>query len=104
MPIYEYECESCGHRFEVWHGASEPGPDGCPKCGERVRKVYHPVGLIFKGSGFYVTDYKRKEEKKSRSSGSSSEEKEGGEKEEGELEEFGKEEPDFGEEFEPDLE
>ena len=80
MPLYEYECLRCGHRFEIWHGANEPGPDGCPKCGSAVRKVYHPVGLIFKGSGFYVTDYKRKEEKKAGSNSSS----EGSEGKEGE--------------------
>lgn len=65
MPIYEYECLRCGHRFEVWHGANEKGPQSCPRCQGPIRKVYHPVGLIFKGSGFYVTDYKRKEEGKS---------------------------------------
>jgi putative FmdB family regulatory protein len=55
MPTYEYKCDSCGHCFEVFHGVNE-SVDACEACGSRVRRVFHPVGVIFKGSGFYVTD------------------------------------------------
>lgn len=57
MPRYEYECKSCKKRFEVVHGVNET-VDSCKYCGGSVRKVFHPVGVIFKGSGFYSTDYK----------------------------------------------
>lgn len=60
MPIYEYKCPSCGHLFEVLRKASD-SPDGkCPKCETQSKRVYHPVGVIFKGSGFYSTDSKKK--------------------------------------------
>ena len=56
MPTYEYKCCSCGRRFEVFHGVNE-SVEECHACGGReVRRVFHPVGVIFKGSGFYVTD------------------------------------------------
>jgi putative FmdB family regulatory protein len=57
MPIYEYECLSCGVRFERRQSVSEPNIETCPDCGSKVRKVFHPAGIIFKGSGFYKTDY-----------------------------------------------
>ncbi|MDD5448529.1 MAG: zinc ribbon domain-containing protein [Actinomycetota bacterium] len=57
MPRYEYECKSCKKRFEVVHGINET-VDSCEYCGGNVRKVFHPVGVIFKGSGFYSTDSK----------------------------------------------
>jgi putative FmdB family regulatory protein len=61
MPTYEYLCESCGHRFEVFHSASERLVQ-CRKCKKRklVRLVGGGAGIIFKGSGFYETDYKKK--------------------------------------------
>ncbi len=56
MPLYEYECEACGLRFErVQHFSDEPLRT-CPECEGPVHRVLHPVGIIFKGSGFYVTD------------------------------------------------
>jgi putative FmdB family regulatory protein len=56
MPTYEYRCCSCGRRFEVFHGVNE-SVEECQSCGGReVRRVFHPVGVIFKGPGFYVTD------------------------------------------------
>jgi putative FmdB family regulatory protein len=57
MPIYEYECLSCGVRFERRQSVTEPNIETCPDCGSKVRKVFHPAGIIFKGSGFYKTDY-----------------------------------------------
>ncbi|GBD17769.1 MAG: FmdB family zinc ribbon protein [Thermomicrobium sp.] len=59
MPIYEYECTSCGHRFEVKQRFSDDPVATCPTCGNSVRRLLHPAGIIFKGSGFYITDYKR---------------------------------------------
>ncbi|MCL5256537.1 MAG: zinc ribbon domain-containing protein, partial [Chloroflexi bacterium] len=55
MPTYEYECASCGHRFEKVQGFSEEPLKECPVCEGPVRKVFHPVGIIFKGTGWYVT-------------------------------------------------
>lgn len=56
MPIYEYECRDCNRRFErLQHFTDEP-VKACPECGGPVQRVIQPVGIIFKGSGFYVTD------------------------------------------------
>jgi putative FmdB family regulatory protein len=58
MPIYEYECDDCGHRFER-HQSITSGPvKRCPHCGGAVRRVIYPVGIIFKGPGFYATDHR----------------------------------------------
>jgi len=58
MPIYEYRCLKCGNRFELPHAVgADPGP--CPKCGGILRRVYSSVGVIFKGSGFHSTDYRK---------------------------------------------
>lgn len=59
MPIYEYECETCGIRFEKKQRVHDRPVRNCPECGNQVRKVLHPVGIVFKGSGFYSTDYNR---------------------------------------------
>ena len=59
MPIYEYECTNCGHRFERHQRVSDDPVTICPKCTGYVRRVFHAVGVIFKGSGFYVTDNRR---------------------------------------------
>jgi putative FmdB family regulatory protein len=59
MPIYEYKCESCGIAFErVQHFDDQPLRT-CPECGGDVRRVLQPVGVIFKGSGFYITDHRQ---------------------------------------------
>lgn len=57
MPIYEYKCEN-GHVFDVMQKLSEDPLASCVECGAPVKKVLHPVGISFKGSGFYSTDYK----------------------------------------------
>jgi putative FmdB family regulatory protein len=63
MPIYEYKCPN-GHLFEVFHGMTEPGPEGCEVCGAApLQVVLHPVAVHYKGSGFYSTDYGRKGKK-----------------------------------------
>jgi putative FmdB family regulatory protein len=56
MPTYEYLCQSCGARFEAWQKITDDPIDVCPTCGEHVRRIIFPVGLVFKGSGFYVND------------------------------------------------
>jgi putative FmdB family regulatory protein len=58
MPIYEYKCEN-GHVFDVMQKLSEDPLTFCIECGAPVRKVLHPVGISFKGSGFYSTDYSK---------------------------------------------
>ncbi len=60
MPIYEYECEQCGVRFEKIQRMMDAPLTDCPECGGHVHRVMQPVGIIFKGSGFYVTDNKGK--------------------------------------------
>jgi putative FmdB family regulatory protein len=59
MPIYEYECQKCGVRFERLQLSSSKPMKTCPSCGGSVRRVIQPVGIIFKGSGFYSTDYRQ---------------------------------------------
>jgi putative FmdB family regulatory protein len=59
MPIYEYKCDN-GHVFDVMQKLSEDPLTTCVECGAPVRKVLHPVGISFKGSGFYSTDYSKK--------------------------------------------
>lgn len=66
MPIYEYQCEKCGVRFERLQQMSAAPVSSCPECGGSVHRVITPVGVIFRGSGFYVTD------NRASSSGSSS--------------------------------
>ena len=57
MPTYEYECKSCGHTFEAFQSMSDDPLKNCPECGKHIRRLIHGgTGVIFKGSGFYVTD------------------------------------------------
>ncbi len=57
MPIYPYRCDSCGVRFDQRQHFDEDPLTTCPECGERaLRKLYLPVGIVFRGSGFYSTD------------------------------------------------
>ena len=60
MPIYEYECEQCGVRFERLQRMADAALTDCPECAGHIHRVMQPVGIIFKGSGFYVTDTKGK--------------------------------------------
>ena len=57
MPIYEYECEKCGHRFEQIQKFSDAPLEVCPKCGSAVHKMQSAPAFQFKGTGWYVTDY-----------------------------------------------
>jgi putative FmdB family regulatory protein len=59
MPTYEYVCRSCGTHVEVFQHFSDPPLTECGVCGGPLRKVYHPAGILFKGSGFYATDSRR---------------------------------------------
>jgi putative FmdB family regulatory protein len=59
MPIYEYACTACGERTEAKQGFDDPPLTVCPICGGVLRKLYSPVGIVFKGSGFYSTDKKK---------------------------------------------
>ena len=59
MPTYDYECEKCGHRFELFQSMKDEPKKRCPKCRGKVRRLIGTgAGMIFKGSGFYVTDYR----------------------------------------------
>src|SRR6185503_1982015 len=62
MPLYEYQCEACGHRFEKIQKFSDPLVDVCPVCGGVVRKLISSPAIQFKGSGFYITDYPKKDQ------------------------------------------
>lgn len=59
MPIYEYACTSCGERTEARQSFTDPPLEECERCGGKLRKLYSPVGIVFKGSGFYSTDAKK---------------------------------------------
>ena len=75
MPIYEYRCSN-GHQFEVFQAMSDDPVSRCTECGAPVERVFRPVAVHFKGSGFYTTDYARKSNSTGSSDGASSESKE----------------------------
>ena len=80
MPLYEYQCEKCAHRFEVIQKFSDAKIEVCPKCGGPVVKLLSSPAIQFKGTGWYITDYAKKSSPEGGSSGSkSSESKSGGE-------------------------
>jgi putative FmdB family regulatory protein len=59
MPLYEYQCDACAHRFEVIQRFADPPIDVCPKCGGAVKKLLSSPAIQFKGTGWYITDYAR---------------------------------------------
>lgn len=59
MPTYVYGCDACGHRFEKFQKFSDEPVRVCPECGNSVRRIFQPAGIVFKGSGWHITDYKR---------------------------------------------
>jgi putative FmdB family regulatory protein len=61
MPLYEYQCEACGHRFEVIQKFSDPPVETCQRCHGAVRKLLSSPAIQFKGSGWYITDYAKKD-------------------------------------------
>ena len=56
MPTYEYACADCSHVFDIFQSFSDDALTECPECGGKLRKVFSPAGVVFKGSGFYRTD------------------------------------------------
>src|SRR5438093_1513134 len=71
MPLYEYQCDACGHRFEIIQKMSDAPLETCPSCGGMVRKLQSAPAFQFKGTGWYVTDYARKESEASKTDGAS---------------------------------
>ena len=59
MPIYQYTCSICKHSFELRQGFDALSEQACPKCTGKAKRQFHPAAIVFKGSGFYTTDYKR---------------------------------------------
>lgn len=81
MPTYEYECEECGHHFEKFQNITAPPEKECPRCQGKVKRLIRGGGgIIFKGSGFYATDYRSPEYKKKAKEESKSREEKGKEK------------------------
>lgn len=64
MPTYGYQCNKCGHTFEVIQKMTDEAIKDCEKCGGEVRRLLYPVGILFKGSGFHVNDYRKPEGKR----------------------------------------
>jgi putative FmdB family regulatory protein len=62
MPLYEYQCDACGRRFELIRKFSDPPLEECPSCGGAVQKLVSSPAFQFKGTGFYITDYGKKEQ------------------------------------------
>ncbi|GAB4324283.1 MAG: zinc ribbon domain-containing protein [Candidatus Sumerlaeia bacterium] len=81
MPTYDYLCRACQHEFEVFHGITEKPPVVCPACGDpnTERLLTGGAGLIFKGSGFYITDYRNPSGRKNSNGESRSHSAAGGE-------------------------
>jgi len=75
MPTYEYSCLSCGNSVEVVQKMSDPSLTTCKSCGGTLKKVFHPAGIMFKGSGFYATDNRSKPKTSAKASSDSSDKK-----------------------------
>ncbi|MCL5292183.1 MAG: zinc ribbon domain-containing protein [Actinobacteria bacterium] len=63
MPVYGYRCFKCEKEFETLQNMGESAVQPCPECGSEAKRLYYPVGIIFKGSGFHVNDYPSKHRK-----------------------------------------
>lgn len=63
MPLYDYRCSACQEITEIRHGFDAPNTDPCPQCGGTLLRVFNPAPIVFKGSGFYVTDSRKSESK-----------------------------------------
>ncbi|MGA7929994.1 MAG: FmdB family zinc ribbon protein [Candidatus Sulfotelmatobacter sp.] len=87
MPLYEYECEKCGHRFEKIQKFSDKMVKKCPECGGRVEQMISAPAVQFKGSGWYVTDYPKKSQEPASSDGGKDSKKEDKSKAEGSAKE-----------------
>lgn len=82
MPLYEYQCRKCKHKFEKIQKFSDPPVRKCPECGGPVEKVMHAPNVQFKGTGWYVTDYGGKSDKSDKSKAEGSSDKSSSEKKE----------------------
>ena len=72
MPLYDYQCLSCGHKFELRQSFDADPTSICPQCNGSSRRKFNAVPVIYRGSGFYTTDYKRSSSNSSSGDGSSS--------------------------------
>ena len=83
MPTYDYECDACGHTLEIFQGINDPKKKKCPECGKlKAKRGIGPgAGIIFKGSGFYLTDYRSDSYKKGEAAAKKA--REGGSKKDG---------------------
>ncbi len=61
MPLYEYKCDACGHQFEIIQKFSDPPVERCPQCDGKVTKLISSPAIQFKGTGWYVTDYAKRD-------------------------------------------
>ena len=59
VPLYDYKCSSCGNQYEMREGFDAPSRQPCPKCGQEAKRILHPPPIVFKGSGFYITDSRK---------------------------------------------
>ena len=92
MPLYEYECDACGRRFEKIQKFSDPPVETCPTCGGTVRKLIASPAFQFKGTGWYVTDYAKKDDGRPKTD-TSDKDPGGADKDAGAKEESAKTEP-----------
>lgn len=76
MPVYEYQCINCSKKFEIRRGFSEDTEVCCPECQGQGRRMFSPVTVIYKGSGFYTTDYGKSNSKAGEGNGTNPEKKE----------------------------
>jgi putative FmdB family regulatory protein len=76
MPLYDYQCSKCQHVVEVRHGFNDTYAEACPACGGELKRIISPAPVIFKGSGFYITDSRKPSGSGSSDSSSSSSSKE----------------------------
>lgn len=72
MPRYDYRCTPCGTSFEITRSINDRGPVACPTCDGEATRVFSPVGVVFKGSGFHSTDYRADKGASSEKSGTES--------------------------------
>lgn len=68
MPLYDYQCSKCQHVVEVRHGFNDTYAETCPECGGEMKRLISPAPVIFKGSGFYITDSRKSSGESSSSS------------------------------------
>jgi putative FmdB family regulatory protein len=59
VPLYDYKCTACGNQYETREGFDAPSRQPCPRCGGEAKRLLHPPPIVFKGSGFYITDSRK---------------------------------------------